>query len=63
MAGAGWVRPTLRARPLRRLVQTAIGDQLACQLLASEISDGDTVRVNVDGGAAGGTGALTVTRA
>jgi ATP-dependent Clp protease ATP-binding subunit ClpB len=36
------------ARPLRRLVQTAIGDQLARQLLASEIGDGDTVEVDLD---------------
>jgi len=48
---------------LRRLVQTGIGDQLACQLLTDEIFDGDTVRVDVDGSAAGGTGALTLTRA
>ncbi len=37
--------------------------QLAHQLLAGTISDGDTVRVDVNGSAAGGTGALTVTRA
>jgi ATP-dependent Clp protease ATP-binding subunit ClpB len=48
---------------LRRLVQSAIGDQLAYALLAGEITDGDTVRVDLDGNAAGGTGALTVTRA
>jgi ATP-dependent Clp protease ATP-binding subunit ClpB len=36
------------ARPLRRLVQTAIGDQLARQLLGGEISDGDTVDVELD---------------
>ena len=35
------------ARPLRRLVQTAIGDQLAKALLAGEIRDGDTVRVDM----------------
>jgi ATP-dependent Clp protease ATP-binding subunit ClpB len=35
------------ARPLRRLVQTAIGDQLARKLLAGEIRDGDTVVVDV----------------
>jgi ATP-dependent Clp protease ATP-binding subunit ClpB len=32
---------------LRRLVQQAIGDQLAKQLLAGEVHDGDTVAVNV----------------
>ncbi|MFD0383167.1 ATP-dependent chaperone ClpB [Streptomyces stramineus] len=35
------------ARPLRRLVQTAIGDQLARAILGGEIHDGDTVRVGV----------------
>ncbi|WP_030989201.1 ATP-dependent chaperone ClpB [Streptomyces sp. NRRL S-1813] len=37
------------ARPLRRLIQTAIGDQLARAILAGEVRDGDTVRVDVDG--------------
>ncbi|WP_336047308.1 ATP-dependent chaperone ClpB [Streptomyces sp. CA2R101] len=37
------------ARPLRRLVQTAIGDPLARAILAGEVLDGDTVRVDVDG--------------
>ncbi len=37
--------PAYGARPLRRLVQTAIGDQLARLLLAGEIPDGSTVRV------------------
>ncbi|MCP2255665.1 ATP-dependent Clp protease ATP-binding subunit ClpB [Prauserella aidingensis] len=37
--------PVYGARPLRRLVQSAIGDQLAKQLLAGDIKDGDTVRV------------------
>ena len=36
------------ARPLRRLVQSAIGDQLARALLAGEIADGDEVVVDVD---------------
>ena len=35
--------PVYGARPLRRLVQSAIGDQLARALLAGEIRDGDTV--------------------
>jgi ATP-dependent Clp protease ATP-binding subunit ClpB len=39
--------PVYGARPLRRLVQTAIGDQLARQLLAGEIRDGQTVKVDV----------------
>ena len=40
--------PAYGARPLRRLVQTAIGDQLARKILAGEVRDGDTVRVDVD---------------
>ncbi|GLY67319.1 ATP-dependent chaperone ClpB [Amycolatopsis taiwanensis] len=39
--------PIYGARPLRRLVQSAIGDQLARKLLAGEVRDGDTVRVDV----------------
>ncbi|GAA0350543.1 ATP-dependent chaperone ClpB [Streptomyces blastmyceticus] len=35
------------ARPLRRLVQTAIGDRLARAILAGDIREGDTVRVDV----------------
>jgi ATP-dependent Clp protease ATP-binding subunit ClpB len=38
--------PVYGARPLRRLVQTAIGDQLARKLLAGEIRDGQTVKVD-----------------
>ncbi|MFF5566288.1 ATP-dependent chaperone ClpB [Streptomyces sp. NPDC012623] len=38
--------PAYGARPLRRLVQTAIGDQLAREILAGEVTDGDTVRVD-----------------
>ncbi|ADL11323.1 ATP-dependent chaperone ClpB [Corynebacterium pseudotuberculosis] len=45
--------PAYGARPLRRLIQQAIGDQLAKKLLAGEIRDGDTVHVDVaDGGEA-----------
>jgi ATP-dependent Clp protease ATP-binding subunit ClpB len=39
--------PVYGARPLRRLVSSAIGDQLAKALLSGEIRDGDTVRVDV----------------
>jgi len=35
------------ARPLRRLVQTAIGDQLARALLGGVIRDGDRVVVDL----------------
>ncbi|SEG94394.1 ATP-dependent Clp protease ATP-binding subunit ClpB [Actinacidiphila yanglinensis] len=43
--------PAYGARPLRRLIQTAIGDPLARALLAGEVLDGQTVRVDraVDG--------------
>ncbi|MGW2836826.1 ATP-dependent chaperone ClpB [Streptomyces sp. NPDC001493] len=53
--------PAYGARPLRRLIQTAIGDQLAREILAGEIADGDTVRVDVFGDAeSGGDGGLIV---
>ncbi|MGM1058809.1 ATP-dependent chaperone ClpB [Saccharothrix sp. Mg75] len=39
--------PVYGARPLRRLVQSSIGDQLAKELLAGEVRDGDVVRVDV----------------
>jgi ATP-dependent Clp protease ATP-binding subunit ClpB len=52
--------PVYGARPLRRLVQSAIGDQLARALLAFEIRDGDTVAVDVAGELDAG---LTVRRA
>jgi ATP-dependent Clp protease ATP-binding subunit ClpB len=39
--------PVYGARPLRRLIQQAIGDQLAKMLLAGEIHDGDVVPVNL----------------
>ncbi|MBO0772097.1 MAG: ATP-dependent chaperone ClpB, partial [Actinobacteria bacterium] len=51
--------PVFGARPLRRLVQSAIGDQLARALLSGEISDGDRVLVDLDEQA----DALTVRRA
>ena len=40
--------PVYGARPLRRLIQSAVGDQLARALLAGEILDGDEVTVDVD---------------
>jgi ATP-dependent Clp protease ATP-binding subunit ClpB len=51
--------PVYGARPLRRLIQSAIGDQLARALLGAEIVDGDEVKVDVDEA----RDALTVTRA
>ncbi|GAA2793396.1 ATP-dependent chaperone ClpB [Streptomyces showdoensis] len=38
--------PAYGARPLRRLIQTAIGDRLAREILSGEVRDGDTVRVD-----------------
>jgi ATP-dependent Clp protease ATP-binding subunit ClpB len=40
--------PIYGARPLRRLIQSAIGDQLAKALLSGTISDGDDVLVDLD---------------
>ena len=40
--------PVYGARPLRRLIQSAIGDQLARKLLAGEVLDGAEVVVDVD---------------
>lgn len=50
--------PAYGARPLRRLIQQAIGDQLAKELLAGRIHDGDVVQVNL----AEGGDSLSVTR-
>jgi ATP-dependent Clp protease ATP-binding subunit ClpB len=40
--------PVYGARPLRRLVQTAIGDPLARMLLSGEVLDGSRIQVDVD---------------
>jgi ATP-dependent Clp protease ATP-binding subunit ClpB len=40
--------PVYGARPLRRLIQSAIGDRLARGLLSGQITDGDTVTVDRD---------------
>jgi ATP-dependent Clp protease ATP-binding subunit ClpB len=42
--------PAYGARPLRRLVQTAIGDQLAKEILSGAVKDGDTVEVDTADG-------------
>ena len=42
--------PAYGARPLRRLVQTEVGDQLARMLLAGKVHDGDTVLVDQTSG-------------
>jgi ATP-dependent Clp protease ATP-binding subunit ClpB len=52
--------PVFGARPLRRLVQSSIGDQLAKELLGGTVREGDTVRVDLDPTAEGGTGSLVV---
>ncbi|MGN6253212.1 MAG: ATP-dependent chaperone ClpB [Marmoricola sp.] len=40
--------PAYGARPLRRLVQTAIGDPLARMLIAGQVLDGETVEVDTE---------------
>jgi ATP-dependent Clp protease ATP-binding subunit ClpB len=41
--------PAYGARPLRRLIAKAVGDELARRLLAGELGDGDTVVVDAEG--------------
>ena len=67
-AGREWLAmngfdPVYGARPLRRLVQSSIGDQLAKELLSGDVREGDTVRVDLDPNAGGGMGGLIVGRA
>ena len=40
--------PIYGARPLRRLVQTAVGDKLAVAILSGDVKDGDSVTVGAD---------------
>jgi ATP-dependent Clp protease ATP-binding subunit ClpB len=47
LAMTGW-DPAYGARPLRRLVQQAIGDRLAKELLSGDVRDGQTVKVDLD---------------
>jgi ATP-dependent Clp protease ATP-binding subunit ClpB len=54
--------PVYGARPLRRLVQSAIGDQLARALLSGEIRDGDRVLVDWSADVVAGDTGLSVTR-
>jgi ATP-dependent Clp protease ATP-binding subunit ClpB len=43
--------PAFGARPLKRLIQREIQDPLAMRLLSAEVSEGDTVVVDEEGGA------------
>jgi ATP-dependent Clp protease ATP-binding subunit ClpB len=54
--------PVYGARPLRRLVQSAIGDQLARALLSGEVRDGDQVLVDWPGDVSANDAQLSVTR-
>ena len=42
--------PAYGARPLRRLIQSAIGDRLARMLIGGEVNDGGKVTVDVHDG-------------
>ncbi|WP_336030909.1 ATP-dependent chaperone ClpB [Geodermatophilus sp. FMUSA9-8] len=55
--------PVYGARPLRRLVQSAIGDPLARALLAGDIRDGDGVVVDWSADVVDADSGLTVSRA
>jgi len=45
--------PIYGARPLRRLVQTAIGDKLAVRILNGEVRDGDVLQIDTESDGAG----------
>jgi ATP-dependent Clp protease ATP-binding subunit ClpB len=45
--------PVYGARPLRRLIQTTIEDQLARRVLAGEVLEGDAITFDVDAGSDG----------
>ena len=45
--------PVFGARPLRRLIQTTIEDQLARKVLSGEVLEGDTVIFDADEGSDG----------
>ncbi len=55
--------PVYGARPLRRLVQSAIGDKLAKALLSGAITDGDEVVVDLDSDVRRADGARPLRRA
>jgi ATP-dependent Clp protease ATP-binding subunit ClpB len=67
-AAAEWLAvegydPAYGARPLRRLVQKEIGDQLARKLLAGEVHDGETIVVDTAASDGVPTGLVLATRA
>jgi ATP-dependent Clp protease ATP-binding subunit ClpB len=45
--------PVYGARPLRRLIQTTVEDQLARQVLSGQVREGDTITFDVDAGSDG----------
>ena len=49
LAEKGW-DPAYGARPLKRVIQKAVQDPLAEQILAGKIKDGQKVKVTVRGG-------------
>ncbi len=49
IADAGW-DPAYGARPLKRAIQRLVENPLALRLLEGDFADGDTIRVDADGG-------------
>jgi len=49
LAEAGW-DPTYGARPLKRAIQRLIENPLASRLLSGEFAEGDTIRIDAQGG-------------
>ena len=49
LAEAGW-DPAYGARPLKRAIQRLVENPLALRLLEGDFADGDTIRVDADGG-------------
>jgi ATP-dependent Clp protease ATP-binding subunit ClpB len=49
LLGEAGFDPVYGARPLKRAIQQQIENPLAQKILAGEFSQGDTIRVDVDG--------------
>ena len=49
LAKAGY-DPSFGARPLKRVIQKLVQDELARELLSGRMNDGDTVKINAAGG-------------